>query len=282
MKKTCVIFFNCHGGELQHHLLSSKQFNNNYNIHCIALYDYIEGYKYANNDDLIDEHKYLVQICDVIILQYIKKKERKVIYQDYIKSLLKPDCISIIIPHYSFSGYQYPYDITNDDNINENKTKEELQNYIDNLFIDNKKEIILHLESELDHIKDLDACSDISCYQFVKDNYDKKLLFYSRSYPTYILFHFISQKILEKIGLNDIIKPIWSSYAKHCTDFIFPNVKKYLNIQFDIDFNYNCNILEYIICCKKCNTNSLLLKETKIGRQHSKCIKELISSKKYR
>ena len=32
----------------------------------------------------------------------------------------------------------------------------------------------------------------------------------------------------------------------------------------------------------KHNTNSLLLKETKIGRRHSKDVKELISSKKYR
>lgn len=104
--------------------------------------------------------------------------------------------------------------------------KKELQNYINNLFIDKETEIIAHLNSELNHIKELDMYSDIKCYQFIKDNYNKHLLFYSRSYPTYILFHFISQKILEKIGLNDIIKPIWSSYAQHCTDLIFPNVKK--------------------------------------------------------
>tara|TARA_X000001036_G_scaffold438597_1_gene486888 strand:+ start:67 stop:915 length:849 start_codon:yes stop_codon:yes gene_type:complete len=282
MKKQCVIFFNCHGGELQHHLLSSKQFNNNYDIHYIALYDYIEGYKYGGKNDLIDEHKHLIQNCDMIILQYIKK-DRKIIHQDYIKSLLKPDCTSIIIPHYSFSGYQYPHDIINDDNINEHKTKEELNNYINNLFIDKKKEILLHLESELNHIKELDVYSDISCYQFVKDNYNKTLLFYSRSYPTYVLFHFISQEILKKISITDVIKPVWSSYAQHCTDIIYPNVKKYLNLEFNIKFNYKCNILEYIICCKKCNTNSfLLLKETKIGRIHSKCIKELILAKTYR
>ena len=281
MKNTCVIFFNCHGSELQHHLLSSKQFNKNFDINCIALYDYIEGYKYEKNDDLIDEHKHLVQTCDLIILQYIKKN-RKVIHPDYIKSLLKPDCTSIIIPHYSFSGYHYPYDIFNDDNINENISKKELQNYVDNLFIDKEKEIILHLEAELNHIKELDTSSDIKCYQFVKDNYDKNLLFYSRSYPTYYLFHFISQKILEIIGIVDIIKPIWSSYAAHCSDVIFTNVKKYLELKFDVNFNYGCNILEYIICCKKHNTNSLLLKEVKIGRCHSKYIKELILSKKYR
>jgi hypothetical protein len=281
MKLTCVIFFNCHGAELKRHLLSSTHFNNNYDIHHIALYDYIEGYKYENNDDLIDEHKYLVQTCDLIILQYIKQN-RKVIRHDYIKSLLKPDCTLIIIPHYSFSGYQYPYDIINDSNINENKTKDELQNYIDNLLIDNEKEIILKLELELDHVKELDAYSDISCYNFIKNNYDKTLLFYSRSYPTYILFHFISQKILEKIGLTDIIKPLWSSYAKHTTEIIFPNVKKYLNLQFNNNFNYKCNNLEYIICCKKCNTNSLVLKERQRGKRHVKCIKEIISSIKYR
>lgn len=281
MKKTCVIFFNCHGDEIGKHLITSEQFETNYTVRYIALYNYIEGQIYGNNSDLIDEHKHLIRNCDMIIMQYIKNN-RKVIHQDYIKSLLKPDCTSIILPHYSFSGYHYPYDIINDDNVNENKTKEELQNYVDNLFIDKKKEIVLHLESELDHIKYLDACSDISCYQFIKDNYNKHLLFYYRPYPTYILFHFISQKILEKIGLNDIIKPRWSSYAAHFTNVIFPNVKKYLNLKFDVKLNYNCNILEYIICCKKNDTTSLILQERKIGKQHSKDMKEIILSNKYR
>jgi hypothetical protein len=281
MKKTCVIFFNCHGSEITHQLLGSKQFSNIYNIHHIALYDYIKGYKYGNNDDLIDEHKHLIQNCDMIILQYIQK-DRKVIHQDYIKSLLKTDCTSIIIPHYSFSGYQYPYDITKDDNISETKTKDELNNYINNLFIDKKKEISLHLESELNHIKDLDVYSDISCYQFVKDNYNKNLLFYSRSYPTYHLFHFLSQKILDKIGISDIIKPIWSSYAVSSLGPILPNVKKYLELNFDLRFNYGCNLLEYIICCQRNNTNILYLQNRKIGRLHSTDVTELISSKKYR
>jgi hypothetical protein len=281
MKKTCVIFFNCHGGEIVNHLITSEQFKTNYTVHYIALYDYIEGYKYGNNSDLIDEHKHLIRNCDMIIMQYIKNN-RKVIHQDYIKSLLKPDCTSIILPHYSFSGYQYPYDIINDDNINENKTKEYLNNYINNLFIDKSESIILHLDSELDHIKTLDNNSDIQCYQFIKDNYNKHLLFYSRSYPTYHLFYYIAQEILKKIGINDIIKPIWSSYAAHCTDPVLPSVKKFLDLEFEVGFNYGCNLLEYIICCKRNNTNSLLLKETKIGRQHSKDMKEIILSNKYR
>ena len=282
MKKLCVIFFNCHGNELLRHLITSEKFVDTYDVHSIALYDYIEGYKYGNNDDLIDEHKHLIEICDVIILQYIKK-DRKVIHQDYIKSLLKSDCTSIIIPHYSFSGYQYPYDILNDDNINETISKQELQYYVDNLFIDKEKEIILHLDSELNHIKDLDIYSDVKCYDFVKDNYHKHLLFYSRSYPTYHLFHYISCEILKILGISEIINRIWSSYATHCTDIIFPNVKKYLNLNFDVKFNYKCNLLEYIICCKKNNTNSLILKNRKrVGRCHTKDVKELVLSKKYR
>lgn len=282
MKKNCIIFFNCHGGELINHLISSKQFNDNYDITFITLYDYIEGYKYEKNEDLIDEHKQLIQICDLIILQYIKK-DRKIIHQDYIKSLLKKECISIIIPHYTFSGYQYPYDIINDNNINKNITKKELQNYINNLFIDKENEIIAHLNSELNNIKELDTHSDIKCYKFIKNNYNKKLLFYSRSYPTYNLFHFISQKILEKINITDIIQPVWSSYASAHTELILPNVSKYLNLKFDITFNYRCNILEYIICCKKCNCNNLYLKNRRTaGRNHVKNILDIISSKKYK
>ena len=281
MKKKCVIFLNCHGGELQNHFITSKQFNDNYDIESIALYDYLEGYKYGKNNDLIEEHKQLIQTCDLIILQYIKK-DRKIIHLDYIKSLLRKDCISILIPHYTFSGYQYPYNIINDVNINENITKKELQNYINNLFIDKETEIISHLRSELNHIKELDMYSDIKCYKFIKHNYNKKLLFYSRSYPTYVLFHYISQKILEKIGISDIIQPVWSSYASARTEVILPNVSKYLNLKFDITFNYRCNILEYIICCKKCNCNNLYLQNRRTAcRNHVINIQDIISSKKY-
>lgn len=189
MKKNCVIFFNCHGGQIYKQLKSSQNFNEKYNVKHIALYDYLPGYVYSNNDDLILEHKELINNADLVILQYIKKNNIHIISHKYIKSLLKNNAKIILIPHYTFSGYNFNYDIINDNFFNIEKTKEDLENYINNLFIDKKKEIIDNLNSELENIKILDTFSDIKCYDFIKDNYNKKQLFYSRSYPTYILFH---------------------------------------------------------------------------------------------
>lgn len=284
MKKLCVIFFNCHGCEIEKHLLSSIEFNNIYDIKFIPLYDYLfDGYKYSNNDDLIEDDKKLIINCDLIILQHIKNY-RKIIHHEYIKSLIKLNCKIITISHYTFSGYNYPHNILNDEFINENKSKYELETYINNLFLEDKEKIIIHLNNELNHIKNLDENSDIKCYDFVKNNYDKHLLFYSRSYPTYILFHYISSEILKILNINDIIKPIWSSYASHCLEPIYPNIKKYLELKFELpQFNLKCNIIEYLICCKLNNTNSLNLKNRHDeGRKHCKSIQEIISSKKYR
>lgn len=86
MKKQCVVFFNCQGGKIMDNLQESTQFNNIYDIEYIALYNYLQGYKYENENDLIDDHKQIIQNCDLIILQYIKN-DRKVIHHDYITPL---------------------------------------------------------------------------------------------------------------------------------------------------------------------------------------------------
>ena len=147
----------------------------------------------------------------------------------------------IKIPHYSFSGYFYPFNIIDDNFINESKNKEELNNYINNLF-----------KNELNNIKELDKLSDIKCYDFIKNNYNKNLLFYSRSYPTYHFFNYISQNILNILKINNILKPLYSSYANHTLEPIYNYIKLYLNLQFEVNkFNYKANIIEYLLICKK-------------------------------
>ena len=143
--KNCVIFFNCHGGQIYKQLYSSKIFINQYKVDFISLYDYLEGYKYSNEKDLIQEHLTLIKEADLIILQYIKINKKKIISHEYINSLLKKETKIILIPHYTFSGYNYPYDIFNDEFISGEKDKKELESYINNLFINDKDKIITHI-----------------------------------------------------------------------------------------------------------------------------------------
>lgn len=284
MKKLCVIFFNCHGEQIKTQLISSNKFSNIYNIKFIPIYDYLkDGKKYSQDESLTNNDNKLIQNCDLIILQYIKNP-RKNIHHEYIKSLVKTDCIIIRIPHYTFSGYTYHHDIINDAFIDIKKSKLELETYINNLFINDKDKILIHLKNELEHIKNLDLISDIKCYDFIKNNYDKKFLFYSRSYPTYILFHYMAEEILRILNIYDEIQPQYTLYAIHTLEPIYPNVKKYLDLQFNQkSFNFKCNLIEYLICCKINNTNKLLLQERKNeGIQHCRPIKEIIYCGKYR
>lgn len=282
MKHNCVIFFNCHGSEIHKQLKLSYDFNEKYNVNYIALYDYLSGFKYSNNNDLIFEHKELIKNADLMILQYIKNNNNNVISHEYIKTLVKNNTKIILIPHYTFSGYNFNYDIVNDHYFDTKKTKEELEEYIDNLFIDKEKEIIENLNNELENIRILDNFSDIKCYDFIKENYNKKQLFYSRPYPTYVLFNYISQQILNILEINSNIEIIYTNYASHTLEPIFPVVKKTLNIQFDIKFNYECNLIEYLICCKTYGIKNIILEEKKGRKIYVDYIKKIIQDKLYR
>jgi hypothetical protein len=278
--KHCVIFFNCHGDQIYNQLKSSKTFMSIYNVYIISLYNYLPPHQYSTNEELIDEHKNYLKKCDLCILQYIKN-DRKIIHHENIKSILKPECIVITIPHYTFSGYHYPYNIVEDIYINENCSKDELEYYTDNLLIDKKEEIQEHLESELNHINELDQCSDIKCYYFIKNNYNKTWLFYERSYPTFVLFHYISQEILKLVNIYDKTTPCCIIYhGSEIAEKIFPCVKKYLNLEFNIKFTFDCNLLEYIICCKRLKKN--LLYFYKGNTDECNNIINIIASKKYR
>ena len=109
------------------------------------------------------------------------------------------------------------------------------------------------------------------------------MLFNNRSYPTYHLFNYIAQGILLKLNINDQLNKLYSSFGSDSREPILPVVYKHLELKFLPNvFNIKCNLLEYIICCKKLNTNSLYLKERKYGRKHCKQLNLIIQSKKFK
>lgn len=110
-------------------------------------------------------------------------------------------------------------------------------------------------------------------------------MFYDRQYPTYHLFAFIAQEILKLIEIDDIIIPSYSSYANHILEPIYPNVIKFLELDNSfksLNFNFKCNIIEYIMCCKQCNINKLLLLNRRDGKKHVIEINKIINSNRYR
>jgi hypothetical protein len=281
-KKFCLIFYNCMGNSIKKQLIQSKQFINIYNIIYISLYDYLEGYKYGNKNQLINEHIDLLSKADLLIVQSLRKNRNHLNFDNIIK-FIKKKCISIKIPQYTFSGYHYPYNILKDENININYSFESLNEYLKNLFINQKKEILKNLDNELLHIKELDTISDIKCYEFIKNNYKNKLLFNNRQYPTYFLFHFIAQAILNYLNIDDKISPLYDRIGQDSLEPIFNNVYKYLELEFKLlKFCIDCTIEEYIVCCKKLNVERLYLKYRSYGKKHCDTLNNIIKSKKFK
>lgn len=276
-----MFFFNCLSTAITDQLKSSKSFNDNYNIIKIPLYDYLKGYKYENEIDIIENHKKKIYNADILILQSLRT-DRGFLNKENIIKYTKSNCKVICIPHYSFSGYFPNFDIINCNNLNIEKNFEENNKYLSNILFDNKKDILLNLDNELEHIKNLDLLSDIKCYNFIKENYRKKRLFINRSYGTNYFYNFLANEIIKKINLDiGYINTAYSNFAKYLEIPIYDNVYKNLELDFDNNFTLplKCNIVEYTICSKIMNYNNV---DTR--KKYKKFIiklNDVIESKKY-
>lgn len=259
MKKLLFIF-NCHAGQIKKQLSNIPLIFDEIIIYNYLLPGYIkDNLEYYDNEDLEK-----IKNADILIAQnVINLRGKEFIGIDHIKTLIKQDCKFIKIPHYTFIGYFLSFD--------HNKTID-IANY------GTKEEIMKNLENSLQKIKNLDEISDIKCYDFIKDNYQKMRLFHAKIYPTYHLFHFMAQEICKIIGYQ-LTEKKYSAYANTSNQIIFPNIKKYLELEFNIvDFCYKCTLEEYIIICKKLSINQLYLFPRREGKKHIKELDDLRKS----
>jgi hypothetical protein len=278
--KSLVFVFNCHGGVMRRQLLSCSEFRKIYNIHVVQIYHYIpERYdKKVFPDNVIKQ----LNNADVLIVQQMRSDRGWLNTENTIK-LVKKKCEIIKIPHYTFSGYWYPYTPVDDSNFDINKSKEELHKYVNNLLMDKPKEIKKFLNDELNHIKELDKLSDIKMYDFVKNNYMKDRLFFSRRYPQSAFFFPMCQGILKILQIKDDMKPQWNGYANKENYPILPAVHKILNFKFRPHMSNRrgidvpCNIVEYFVIAKQIKRYPF-----RLGGPVPNKIKDIIKTGRYR
>lgn len=279
MKKILFVF-NCHAGVMRTQLNNCKFIKNNYEINIIQIYHYVPG-RYDKKEFPTKEIQ-LLKNADILIVQQMRTDRGWLNSENTIK-LVKQNCKIIKIPHYTFSGYWYPHELLKDEKFDINKSYEELNNYANNLFLNEEENIKKHLENELNHIKELDKLSDIKMYDFVKNNYKKDRLFFSRRYPMSSFFYPMCKEILKILNIKEKMPATFSGYADKNNDPILPTVHKILNLKFKPHMgkrkgiNYPCNIVEYFVLAK-------LLKEypLRMGGKANGILKKLIDSKKYR
>lgn len=223
--KSLVVLFNCHGMVMINQLKMSKEICDTFNIRYIQIYDYLE------RDFESDKYELLIN-ADVIILQYIKNM-RPYIHHSIIKSIIKPDCQLIMLPHYVFSGYWVKHVLPED--FNSTRTAAELEQIIDTFNIDSNI-IIENFDNSLIELKNLESECDINMYDIMLKYAKQHRMFNSRGYPTHMFFYFASLELLKLLNVNadlDNFELCPGRFAYNIRMPILPIVTKTLNLEFN-------------------------------------------------
>lgn len=286
----CVILFNCHGCEIKKQLQGSSNFTQKYhNIYLIALYDYLEGYQYADRTDLLPEHYLKISNTDLLIIQ-VMKRDHSFLNIKSIKKLMKEVCHIIQIPHYTFSGYFPKYEAYKDVNFDLSKSYQELQIYIENLPEFSDENIKNNLQTEFQHLKELDELSDIKMYDIIQENYYKSRLFHARGYPTGHFFYLMSQEILKICNLDFNFPETYSGSFVKKEIPIHPRVIQVLRLNFPYKSSkiiYNYNLVEYYVVCVMLNVEFLIFDQRETDQNGNildtiNILNQVIQSGKYR
>jgi hypothetical protein len=179
-----------------------------------------------------DEFTNIIQKCDYIITQPIKDNYRNKDYLStkYIINNSKKDSKIIIFDscYFNFYYFDLTYIKFNDGHLdkpsdyhynyliecykNNYSIDYYIDNYINNTDLKSTEELDLIAQNSLNEILkrftinkelyDSEKVYFISIYDFIKDNYKDKLLFYTMNHPSKYVIQYISLKIIEILNLE--------------------------------------------------------------------------------
>lgn len=231
---------NCHG-----HFIKRVIENHNHDI----LNDYELDHIFYKTDILVkktfdDDQLKKISEADVLIIQYIKKDRGMLKHTYIIDNLIKEDAKFLLVPHYTFSGYFYDNNlidnvIDNSDNI---KSSSDIDKLIESNYNFEKDNVIDYLNSELEHIRELDMLGDLNLFDFVKDNYKKYRLFQNRPHPNNLFISEMTNQILLLLGYDRLQGEINNNIlVSNHVGIIFDDVREILNLEFDNQILYHNN-----------------------------------------
>jgi hypothetical protein len=230
MKKMTIIG-NCQANALSKFLLSNSTFSYNYE------YIEIKPIFLMNEDELNYLYIYILPILDLIIIQPISEEFNNNNIKYSTKTILnniKFDCTTIIFPSLYFDFYHPYLCYLNDENTKISEPMDYHDKILINLYLSNKdlpndsiikrylnifnNNILLNqsmIENNL--INSLQKVHDkelkfnnfgvkntkyIYSYEYIKNNYNKNLLFYSINHPSKHLLQYISDEILNYLNIK--------------------------------------------------------------------------------
>tara|TARA_B110000211_G_scaffold231019_1_gene291745 strand:- start:2269 stop:3111 length:843 start_codon:yes stop_codon:yes gene_type:complete len=246
-KYNMVVFTNCHGGAYIEMFKRDSKIDELFNIKYIVSYEHLNDFQ---------KFKPCFEKTDVLIINNIKT------YNDYtinnLKKILKKDVLLIILPFVRFEGYWLPEKYKKLKYFQSNSVTYfpdiDLRN-VDNYL---KKEIEIklyktYINTCLKKLKKIELESDIQFYDFFIKNHLVYPMFRDNYHPTRNILEYIGSEIMKKIDKKFDINynEKKSNLVKNCLEYghykpIQDNIKKILNIEYDLDKVFLCSRKEYI------------------------------------
>lgn len=219
LKKICISG-NCVTGPLYDILLYHTTIGQKYEIKFLR-------YVFKVEPENVESIKQDIASCDIFITQPIRGEKYKQlgIDTDNLKSIMKKDSILIKIPIPYFIGYFPEQFYLHDEKSTIVGECEGLPHpyhnriifygYLNNLdaqevldILNNEtniKNITKIAEESLEELKTRDLDLDFGLYEFVKENYKNKRLFWTINHPTNCIIEYMCNEILKKLGLDEKI-----------------------------------------------------------------------------
>jgi len=177
----------------------------------------------------------VVKKCNIIITQAINDNYRNVDYlsTNYIKENKQVDCKLIIFDSCYFNFYYFdlsykmfkneilnkPIDYHYDNMIecynNNNSIEYYITNFVNNLDLKSSEELETLANNSLNELNNRYIINKtnyndnniyiISTYEYIKQNYKNKLLFYSMNHPTKYVIQYICEKIVDILQIQNTI-----------------------------------------------------------------------------
>jgi len=234
-------------------VLNTLSLPNNYNVtHIECWKEHIDRDNFTN----------IIKNSDIIITQPINDNYRDVDYlsTSFIIKNKKEICKLIIFDSCYFNFYyfdltykkidgellrkpiDYHYNKMIECYLNNSSMEYYISNYVNNVDLKSKEEldtIALNSLNELKHrnekncnkYDDIDVYM-IETYEFIKNNYKDKLLFYSMNHPTKYVIQFICEKIVEILPICTNIN-YTNDFLSNPSCILYKCISK--NVNFDID-----------------------------------------------
>ena len=207
----------------------------------------------------------IITKCDIIITQPINDNYRDVDYlsTSYIIKHKKSNCKIIIFDscHFDFYYFDLTYKMFNNDILrkpidyhynkmiecynNNNTIEYYITNFVNNLDLKTTEELEILALNSLETLQNRNIINKekyndkniyfIGTYEYIKNNYKDKLLFYSMNHPTKCVIQFICEKIINILQIENTIDYV-VDILNNPKCILYKCIQK--NVNFDIN-NYN-------------------------------------------